>query len=124
VEPVALEETLEFVGYGLRGDPRPGEKLEVLTHWRVIDPPSHPLSLMLHLVGGAGAPVAVGDGLGVGIDQWRAGDVIVQRHVLDLPPDLAPGDYQLLTGAYWLDDLTRLRAGDRSEIPLETVTVR
>jgi 4-amino-4-deoxy-L-arabinose transferase-like glycosyltransferase len=122
--PIALEETLEFVGYDLRGDPRPGETIEVLTYWRVVDPPRRPLSLMLHLANGSGVPVAVGDGLGVGIDQWQPGDRIVQRHVLNLPPDLAMGDLQVLTGAYWLDDLTRLQAGDRSEISLETVTVR
>jgi 4-amino-4-deoxy-L-arabinose transferase-like glycosyltransferase len=124
LEPVSLGGTLTFLGYELRGDPQPGEVFEVLTHWRVVDPPARPLSLMLHLREESGAPVAVGDGLGFAIAQWQPDDVIVQRHVLSLPTDTPPGDYRLVAGAYWLDDMTRLPAGDRPEIPLQTVTVR
>ena len=62
---------------------------------------------MLHLVGPGGAPVVVGDGLGVPPDNWQVGDVIVQRHRLDMPADAPKGEYTLYTGAYWLDTLER-----------------
>jgi hypothetical protein len=62
---------------------------------------------MLHLVGVDSVPMAVGDGLGVPIDQWRAGDVLVQRHRLLIPEGALPGNYQLQTGAYWLDTMER-----------------
>jgi hypothetical protein len=58
----------------------------------------------------------VADGLGVPIEQWQVGDVIVQRHRLGIPADVLPGNYQLLTGAYWLDSLQRwpIISGDQA----------
>jgi len=58
-------------------------------------------------VGADGIPVAVGDGLGVPIEQWQAEDIIIQRHILSPAPDAPPGPYWLQTGAYWLDTLER-----------------
>ena len=62
---------------------------------------------MLHLIGPGGTPVVVGDGLGVPLESWQVGDVLVQRHRLTLPQDAPIGDYTLYTGAYWLDTLER-----------------
>ena len=62
---------------------------------------------MLHLIGPGGAPVVVGDGLGVPVEGWQAGDVIVQRHRLALPSDAPAGDYDLYAGVYWLDTMER-----------------
>jgi hypothetical protein len=63
---------------------------------------------MAHLIAQDGRAVAVGDGLGAPIENWQAGDLIVQRHVLEIPPDTAPGTYWVQVGAYTLGDLTRL----------------
>jgi hypothetical protein len=49
----------------------------------------------------------VGDGLGVPIEQWQPGDVIVQRHKLMVPKETMPGRYGLQIGAYWLDTQER-----------------
>jgi 4-amino-4-deoxy-L-arabinose transferase-like glycosyltransferase len=104
---VAFDGPLVFLGYGAPQVAQPGTDLEVLTFWRVLDRPSRPLSLMLHLGGADGVPVAVGDGLGVPVDQWQAGDIIVQRHQLAVPEETPPGEYVLKAGAYWLDSLER-----------------
>jgi hypothetical protein len=99
---------LTFLGHTVdRQSARAGETVEVWAFWRVESVPERPLSLMLHLLGPDGSAVAVGDGLGVPIDSWQAGDVVVQRHALSLPPDAPPGEYALLAGAYWLDTLER-----------------
>jgi hypothetical protein len=81
--------------------------LEIWTYWRVDAVPDRPLSLMLHLVGPAGTPAIVGDGLGVPVENWQVGDVIVQRHRLQMPPDAPHGEYALYAGAYWADTLER-----------------
>jgi hypothetical protein len=86
--------------------------VDVITYWRVLAQPSRPLSLMLHLSTTDGTPIAVGDGLGAPFDQWQPGDVIVQRHTLEIPADAPVGQYELHTGAYWLDTLSRLMAGE------------
>ena len=105
--PVALDGPLSFRGYAAsKRVVRPGDTLEVETCWQVTAQPGRPLSLMLHLVAPDGKPI-VADGLGVPIEQWQVGDVIVQRHRLALPPNMPAGQYQLLTGAYWLDTLKR-----------------
>ncbi len=121
---VTLGDTLVFLGYSAPVTAKPGETADVITYWRILAQPARPLSLMLHLNGADGIPIAVGDGLGVPVDQWRAGDIIVQRHALTIPPNTAPGDYWLVGGAYWLDDMIHLDAGGRTGIPLVSVEIR
>ena len=122
-EGLALGETLAFLGHDAPAVARAGASIEVLTAWRVVAVPARPLSLMLHLTAADGAPLAVGDGLGVPVEQWRAGDLIVQRHVLSLPADAPPGSYLLQTGAYWLDDMTHLTSESGAVISLSSVQI-
>ncbi|RLC67194.1 MAG: hypothetical protein DRI48_02955 [Chloroflexi bacterium] len=110
--PVGLDGPLAFLGYRLGWEDEetitPGQTVELWTYWAVTQPPTGPLSLMAHLLNEAGQAVAVGDGLGVPVEQWRPGDVIVQRHALTLPPEVAPGTHWVQTGAYALPELERL----------------
>jgi len=111
-EAVRLDGPLTFLGYDLPlVHVAPGETLELHTYWRVERVPGRPLSLLAHLVGPEGGAVAVGDGLGFPVEQWRPGDVIVQRHTLAVPPDASPGAYALHTGGYWLDTMERWSIG-------------
>ncbi len=115
--PVATDGPLTFLGYVLEADQHaPGDALALQTFWRVETSASRPLSLLAHLVGPEGTGVAVGDGLGFPIEQWRPGDVIVQRHVLTPPSDAPPGTYTVITGGYWLDTLERWRLQDESGV--------
>jgi len=102
--PVPLDGPLTFLGYETLST---GEGVTLLTWWQVTAAPSRPFSLMGHLLDEHGRPVAVGDGLGVSLDQLRVGDVLVQRHDLALPSDAPAGQYWLQTGVYWLDTLER-----------------
>jgi len=130
VSTTSLEETLEFIGFETPETARTGDPIEVLTYWRVLATPQRPLSLMLHLTTADFSPVAVGDGLGLSIDQWQAGDVFVQRHTMTVPDEAVPGAYHLVTGAYWLDSplehaATRLQAEDgRTEVVLGPINIR
>ena len=107
--PLSLSGTLAFLGYRFETDTAtPGKTLTLWTYWSVSSVSDSPLSLLAHLLDREGQPVAVGDGLGVPVESWQAGDVIVQRHILEIPPDVAPGTYWVQTGAYALADLQRL----------------
>jgi len=107
--PLPLSGPLSFLGYRLEADTTsPGETLIVWTYWSVVDAPDGLLSLMAHLLDKEGIPVAVGDGLGVSVESWQIGDMIVQRHALHIPPDITPGTYWIQTGAYTLADSQRL----------------
>ncbi len=101
---VAVEGPLDFLGYTLNT----GDAAIVLeAHWRVREIPGRPLSLLAHLVGPEGTGVAVGDGLGFPIEQWRTYDIIVQRHHLTIPEDVRGENYTIHIGGYWLDTLER-----------------
>jgi hypothetical protein len=120
---ITLDGTLTFLGYDAPRSIQRGASADVLTYWRVLERPSRPLSLMLHLTDMSGVPIATGDGLGVPIDQWKPEDVIVQRHTLQIPADAPAATYQLHSGAYWLDDMARLTAGDAKSILLAWVEI-
>jgi hypothetical protein len=93
---------------------------------------------MLHLSKAVGhPPIAVGDGLGIPIDQWQEGDIIVQRHSLAIPMEAPAGVYQLVSGAYWVDTthpadgLTHLRlemddaeSGDKDFVILGEIAIK
>ncbi len=120
---VEVDGPLDFLGYTLRDEGDSPEGVIVLeTSWRVNAVPGRPLSLMAHLISPDGIAVAVGDGLGFPIEQWRPGDVIMQRHILAVPADARPGTYTVVTGAYWLDTMERwaVRPGE-TQIMLATL---
>ncbi len=105
---VTMDGPLNFASYRIDGyDYHPGDEIELWTFWRVKRVPTRPLSLMAHLTGPDGIPIAVGDGLGVPVEQWQRGDLIVQRHHLNIAEETPPGQYILQTGAYWLDTMER-----------------
>jgi len=113
-----IEGPLAFLGYRLdRTELTTGRVVTLWTFWRVEDVPARPLSLMAHLLGPDGRPVAVGDGLGVPVGAWRPSDIIVQRHRLPLPEGAVADRYAVVAGAYWLDTMERwpVRMADGSE---------
>jgi len=112
---MTLSGTLEWLGYTLdRQSIAPGQSLALTTYWRVAALPAQPLSILAHLLDDAGQVVATGDGLGVPVEQWRIGDVIVQRHKLAVPKDALVGQYWIQTGVYALGDGMRLGVLDRN----------
>jgi hypothetical protein len=129
VADIEVDGPLAFLGYQLETSAvHSGETILLHTFWEVREPPGRLLSLMAHLVEAGGAVIAVGDGLGVGVEQLQTGDVIVQRHRLPVPEGTAAGEYELRTGAYWLDGTERwtvhLDEGTTSDfIRLESVAV-
>ena len=107
--PVQMGEGLEFLGYVAEDvEIRLDSGMAIQTYWRVAQSPASPLSLMAHLLDANGTPVAVGDGLGVPIDQWQPNDVIVQLHLFEIPSATPLGLYWIQVGAYTLPDVQRL----------------
>lgn len=107
-----LEGPLSFLGYALepyQSEVEAGDTLILRTVWDVVAIPDRPLSLMAHGVDSDGRVVALEDGLGYPIEQWRPGDRLIQIHRLQLPATWSsvPSSLTLQTGAYWLDSLER-----------------
>jgi len=100
--PLELEGPAAFRGYRLdMGTVRPGNTLTLQTIWeaRRVVTDAMP-SVFVHLVDVAGDTWAVGDALDFSSVQWQDGDVIVQQHTLELPPDIPPGTYWIAAGLY------------------------
>jgi hypothetical protein len=62
-------------------------------------------------------------------DEWRAGDVLLDRYYLPIAPDARPGLYTLLVGMYDAESQVRLTAYDATgqpfgdALPLHTIEV-
>lgn len=100
-------EALTFLGYDAP-TLRAGQTGIVETWWRIEARPAQPLSLMAHLLRADGSPIAVGDGLGVAVDQWLVGSLLIQRHSFTIPAETPPNAYAFHVGAYTYPELERL----------------
>ena len=76
--------------------------------WRVMSRPVEPLLVFSHLLDASGGWVAGHDLLNAAYVGWTPGDVIVQRHVLHVPADVAPGAYTVSLGLYFADGGRRI----------------
>lgn len=99
---VAFGQELTFLGHTFVDGCQPptDAPCQTLTFWRVDGPAAAPRRFFLHAVTEAGEIAATGDGLGAPAAYWRPGDLIVQRHELDLstPHTLRLGVYNPETG--------------------------
>jgi hypothetical protein len=120
-----LEEGIEFLGYTLRDSAaqpaqalRAGDSLTLDLYWRARHKVPRNYTVFTHLVGQAYNPTTAGP-VWAGQDseplsggyptaQWFVDDTVVDRHVLQIDPNAPAGEYQLETGMYLLETMTRL----------------
>ena len=105
---------LAFLGYEIEqgtGWPR-----RVRAAWRVDGQPED-VSFFIHLVGPDGQLHSQQD-LSHPAGSYAAGEVLLDRYTLAVRPDAAPGDYQLVAGAYRPDG-TRLAEVQLTTLPLD-----
>ncbi len=98
----------------------PGEPVRVAVEWQTDVPVQDSFHVFAHLVDASGALVAQhdtipGDGL-LPMTGWPPGQAIPDRFAIPLPPDIAPGTYEVHMGIYDLASGLRLRvtAGDET----------
>jgi hypothetical protein len=105
-------------GYDLDGVARPGGRLDVAVHLRVVGELPEDLTVFVHLTDGTGRPVAQHDGPPCGggcpTTTWAPGDEIVDRETVTLPGSLPPGRYGLTIGLYDPNSGARLKRSDHA----------
>ena len=127
LQPVDIPfvDQIRLIGYGSPGVVWLSDRtrMQVTLLWEATGQPSQDYTAFIHLVDGEGRQVA-------GFDQppaegrfptsrWRFGDLILSRFPLDLPPDLAPGVYEIWIGLYSdPEGVDRLPVG-ASELPVQ-----
>ena len=107
---------IALAGYNL--DPR---TLNLTLYWRATDTPSQDYTVFVHLLDESGTLRGQGDGPPVGGDYptsfWEQGEVIIDKHCVDVDADAPPGSYRLAVGLYLLADGTRLAVWDAAGTP-------
>jgi hypothetical protein len=102
---------IEFLGYGLETDGG-GSIIALTLYWRGGAPISEAHTVSVHLLGDDGHIAAQADGEPMNgllpTDAWEVGEIVEDRHLVHLPPDLPPGEYTLAIGMYQAQTLERL----------------
>jgi hypothetical protein len=105
--PVRFGEHIELLGYALSvNGARPEESITLVTAWRLLQPLPEAM-IFAHLMDTL-EPLAQADSLGAPGELWAAGDVLLQLHEMNLPPDLPAGNYPVVVGVYTQGDGRRL----------------
>ena len=122
-EAIPFANDTVFLGYRVPETTLPGETLEVWLAWWVRSPPPLESSyhFFTHLVDEDEVLRSQHDGAGFPAASWQAGDLVLSRVPIPVPPDLPPGRYQVWAGLYTYPDVVNVSlldvagnpAGDR-----------
>jgi len=117
--PASFDGQVAFLGYEyLTPSPIPGEEMALLTYWRVLQSPEHPLTIFVHLLDDHSRMWGQHDGLDVPVEGWVPGDVVVQLHAFTVAADTPPGRYWVEVGLYEPQTLERLSVLGDDGVPL------
>jgi hypothetical protein len=102
---VELDQQVELLGYELHtADAVLGGQIELTLYWRGGGATDTPFKVFAHLGDGTHLPVAQHDGPPGGgccpTDSWVEGEVVTDRHIIALGPDVSPRIYNLTVGMY------------------------
>jgi hypothetical protein len=131
-----LGATVSMVGYRLsQREIASGDTLLLTLYWRAEAPVGEAYTVFTHLEGPGGELIAQQDNPPVRgthpTDGWVPGELVEDPYEIEVPPDVAPGEYTLSAGMYDPATLQRLPAfgadGERladGRLDLSTVRVR
>lgn len=100
-------------------DVRAGEAIPMTLTWQAHGPTVRNWKVFVHVLDAQGKVRAQGDGYpadsGAVTPTWREGEVVVDSHIVDLPPDLPQGSYTARVGFYDESTGERLLRTDGSD---------
>lgn len=105
-------EQIELQSARLDGEAVPGGTLTLALFWRALRPPDDAYTIFVHLLDAQDQLVAGADREPLEgrfpTNAWPEGERVGSEHPLQLPPDLAPGSYRIVTGLYKRESGERL----------------
>ena len=102
--------------YAISAPPAAGKTMGVTLYWQALSSPTADYTVFVHLLDEQGQIVAAHDGMPAGnsfpTSAWPAGLLVEDKHTIELPSDLASGNYKLNAGLYMLETGERLPVWD------------
>jgi hypothetical protein len=116
-----LGQRIHLLGYDLHHSPfKPGEQVYLTLYWQALDRIDEDYTVFTHLLDSEGRLRAQKDNPPVNgllpTSAWEAEEIIQDRYVIPLGPELPPGKYQLEIGMYQLETGQRLRVREGPDI--------
>ncbi|MDH7487172.1 MAG: hypothetical protein QHJ81_12955 [Anaerolineae bacterium] len=116
VRPAPLQalfgDQAELVGAEFPARARPGERLSVQLYWLALRQVGRNDKAFVHLTDAEGRVIAQHDGDPGGgftpTSRWQPGELVEDRHYVDVPPDLPAGRYRLKAGLYQFEPFRNL----------------
>jgi hypothetical protein len=113
--------------YMLEGEPYSGETMTATLYWEALQALDADYTVLVHLLDETGQFVASFDSPPLNGSYptrgWLLGSPVPDPHLLALPPDLPPGEYQIRTGLYLPASGERLTAVDATGVALPNNTL-
>lgn len=107
-----LGEQVELLDYEVLAPSEEQAQLEVSLLWRATAPIADSYDVFVHVLDSEGAIVAQADGkpvLGLApTSRWQTGDIVKDAYLIELPADLAEGQYSVQAGMYLRETGRRL----------------
>lgn len=121
-------DSLQLLGYKLdRNQYRAGETIPLTLYWSANQTPRTSYKVFVHLVDANGVLRAQRDSIpqngGLPTNRWFPGEYITDEYTLQLPNDLAPGDYHILVGMYEEANGERVPLMDANRTPISNNAV-
>jgi len=118
---------IELVGYSSVQNIAPGSTLPVKLYWRALKPIAEDYTVFVHFVDTNGNIIAQKDNQPqhntYPTSFWDVGETIADEYALEIPPDVAPGNYRLMIGIYRTSDGARLLTREGDHVTLEPVVI-
>jgi len=122
----AFEEGIRLTGYRL--DALPEGKLRMRLYWQSNSQPSDDYTVFVHVLGPGGLVVQDDARPARGYyptSLWRAGDMVLDEHVVSLGEPFDPTRHRIVVGLYQLETLERLQVlDDAGHAMADSVTLR
>jgi hypothetical protein len=116
----SLTETIKLVGYDAPATLTSGEEITVTLYWQPVQPLSVDYTSFVHLVTGDGHGITQSDHQPGGVyypsSHWQVGETLRDRHILTIPPDAPPGQYQLRVGLYYQPEPGKINSMGSGEL--------
>jgi 4-amino-4-deoxy-L-arabinose transferase-like glycosyltransferase len=130
--PVNFGDVVLFLGHDRAGDSRsadevgPGETLEVVLYWQLLQRPERHYSIFVHLLDAESQIVGEFDANSYGTKYWRedGGEMLVGYYPLQVSSDALPGEYQLEIGVYHQPTGERLPVYESGEMVADRLLLR